>query len=412
MSVNTVTHDKLFTFILVFPNKWINRQPELIHPTKTVSVQDNLLRIGDPRDPHQAHLSYYLEMTFTFGFAGDDIEDEPSATPQSVLNPKPETQASSGPKPQTHTLSALLESLVNTRITFDNYTTPNGNIVYRRQLFDVKHQAMTEESDLASEVHDILTGTSDEVDLRKNVYEGGFKLWECSYDLVDKIHDLVMSGELGGVNSLLELGCGTALPSAYLMLLLLLDEPTPAPLPVITKFIFSDFNYEVLRLVTLPNILLHWASTLRPEHLATYMDPSIPLSQDELLLTPALLDHFASVIESKNWELKFISGPWGQDFLDCLQHEKIDFIVSSETIYSLETLPLVVHVLLALLAKVEDYRALIAAKQYYFGVGGSVKEFIDKLESSKPQTMLVEKSSCTKGQLMRDIVTLRPKNYE
>ena len=37
---------------------------------------------------------------------------------------------------------------------------------------------------------DILLGDTSE-DLRKNIYEGGLKSWECSYDLVDLLSENV-----------------------------------------------------------------------------------------------------------------------------------------------------------------------------------------------------------------------------
>ena len=64
--------------------------------------------------------------------------------------------------------------------------------------------------------------------------------------------------------SILELGCGTALPSCF-------------PIKESNQFqsssdsglrlILSDFNYDVLRLVTVPNLLIHWASTISIEQL-------------------------------------------------------------------------------------------------------------------------------------------------
>ena len=56
--------------------------------------------------------------------------------------------------------------------------------------------------------------------------------------------------------------------------------------------------------------------------------------------------------------------------------EKFDLILASETIYSLEDLPkfrdAVVHFL-----RPEGGVALVAAKEYYFGVGGGVDAFLD-----------------------------------
>ncbi|GEQ66409.1 hypothetical protein JCM33374_g72 [Metschnikowia sp. JCM 33374] len=360
-------------------------------------------------------------MSFAFGFTGDDISDTeaPEVSVNTPQNPKSDQLSDHAVlQPKFHSLDDLLHSLKNVRLTFDNYQTPNGNIVYRRQLFDIKHQVMTEEDEVSNEVHNILIGnTSDEVDVRKNVYEGGFKSWECSYDLVDKLHTLYKEGELSQFRCLLELGCGTALPTCYLLMLLFgspekdssaSSNNSPPQENSPSTFIFSDFNFEVLRLVTLPNILIHYASTLSPETLNALMDSEVPLNNDELLLTPALLNQFTSHLKQRNLELRFISGSWGTDFLSLVSPYAPDLVVTSETIYSPESLPLISSMLIQLFAGKNLYLGLVAAKQYYFGVGGSIKEFLDHLNSNKPGSMTVSTTSDDLGQLKRDIVQLRP----
>lgn len=342
-------------------------------------------------------------MSFAFGFTADDVsDDEFEAGPTAEIHnvEKTRTPEPTVP-PQLHTLLSILSTLKDVRLTFDNYTTPGGHIVYRRELFDIKHQAMTEDEE-EKEIHRILISSnlSDEVDLRKNVYEGGFKLWECLYDLVDQLDVLNKSGELAKHDSFMELGSGTSLPSCYLLMLLLQDGRKNKTL------VLSDFNYEVLRLVTVPNLIIHWASTLDPKLLYSMMDPSVPLTNEELLLTPALLDYFVLLLAQKSIELSFISGAWGEDFCKIASPFKTDLVLSSETIYSLETLPVVLDVLLTLLAEKEHYLALVAAKYYYFGVGGSIKEFTDKLNERKPPSMQIDTIGDTKGQLKRAIVRL------
>ena len=49
----------------------------------------------------------------------------------------------------------------------------------RRELFDVKLQLMAEDD---AETTERVSGL-DDTDIRTNVYEGGFKTWECSLDL-------------------------------------------------------------------------------------------------------------------------------------------------------------------------------------------------------------------------------------
>ena len=44
-------------------------------------------------------------------------------------------------------------------------------------------------------------------DLISGVYEGGLKVWECTFDMVDYLQQIDMSGK-----SVIELGCGQGLP--------------------------------------------------------------------------------------------------------------------------------------------------------------------------------------------------------
>lgn len=348
-------------------------------------------------------------MSFAFGFTGDDFSD--SEVTQTVTIPKVADSYNHEKllvSPKLHSLLELLSTLRNVRLTFDNFTTPGGNIVYRRELFDIKHQAMMEEdAEKLNEVHKILVGSSntcDDVDLRKNVYEGGFKLWECSYDLVDQIGKVFASGELAQFSSFLELGCGTSLPSCFLLMLYFQSQEI---LGVKKSLILSDFNYEVLRLVTVPNLIVHWASTLLPQDLQNLIGPNVIMSNDEVLLTPALLEEFEKQLREKSIEIAFISGLWGPEFCNIASTFSPEVILTSESIYSLESLPIVIDVLLKLLSCKSKYLALIAAKSYYFGVGGSINEFIEKLMAAKPETMIVDTMGNNKGQLKRDIVRLR-----
>lgn len=361
----------------------------------------------DVIDDHPAHhliSKLYKNMSFAFGFSGDDIGQ---SEPIEILQKPKDTAPTDLPPvpPQLHSLAELLATLHNVRLTFDNFTTPDGNIVYRRELFDIKHQVMMEEdaekaSDSQNDIHNILIGDS-EVDIRKNVYEGGFKLWECSYDLVDEIARLAALGELSSFQSYLELGCGTALPSCFLLMLCFQNLDVHP-----TSLVLADFNYEVLRLVTVPNLIVSWASTLDPAELNNLIGPDVTLANDELLLTPDLLAAFEKQTSAKGIDISFISGLWGEDFCNIAGANFPEVILTSETIYSLDSMPVLLNVLLQLVASRPRYLALVAAKHYYFGVGGSIKEFTDRLLAQKPEGMKVDTVGITKGQLKRDIVRL------
>jgi protein-histidine N-methyltransferase len=54
----------------------------------------------------------------------------------------------------------------------------------RRELFDIRMQLMAEDEGNPSEKVNL-----DESDIRTNVYEGGYKSWECSFDLAKLLLD-------------------------------------------------------------------------------------------------------------------------------------------------------------------------------------------------------------------------------
>lgn len=53
----------------------------------------------------------------------------------------------------------------------------------RRELFDIRLQIMAEDDNVDASTAP-LTGLDDSSDIKTNVYEGGFKSWECAFDLV------------------------------------------------------------------------------------------------------------------------------------------------------------------------------------------------------------------------------------
>jgi protein-histidine N-methyltransferase len=93
-------------------------------------------------------------------------------------------------------------------------------------------------------------------DVIPNVYEGGLKTWECSIDLVEYLSQA--QGAPFRDRSILEVGCGTAMPSAFI-LRSLLDEEAPTTNNR-TVLHLQDYNKSVLELVTIPNLLLAWCT--------------------------------------------------------------------------------------------------------------------------------------------------------
>jgi protein-histidine N-methyltransferase len=114
-------------------------------------------------------------------------------------------------KPQ---LSTLPDKISYSTVSI---TSPKGFTARlpRRELFDVRLQLMAEDDGTSPTP---LAGL-DDTDLQQNIYEGGYKTWECSLDLVRFLLDRGPRKDLDDlhrVNHVIEMGCGSALPSLLL----------------------------------------------------------------------------------------------------------------------------------------------------------------------------------------------------
>ncbi|SCV05426.1 LANO_0H07228g1_1 [Lachancea nothofagi CBS 11611] len=381
-------------------------------------------------------------MSFQFGFSSQDFSDDELESSQkaSLLAPDmnndlkcesispldlPHLTSPELKQPKWESLSGILEGLVNVRVSFEKILTPQMGIpLYRRELFDVKHQLMTEADEMADDGAnaelEILMGETNE-DVRKNIYEGGLKSWECSIDLVDalssSLSDTIRSG------TILELGCGTSLPSEFLFSQLLKGEHQTCS----ANIILTDYNESVLRLVSLPNLVITWAlETLKTQELIDIQqcgDKTVPVEENELLLTSSLLEKFQDDTSKRGINLKLLSGTWGRQFYDIvsseLQQSAELLILSSETIYQPETLPVISELILELLrpsCQSQSYtaKALVAAKDIYFGVGGSVIEFQNYIENriAKDSLNLVHQTFKVQAGLKRSIVSIEHRKDE
>ncbi|RPB02299.1 hypothetical protein L873DRAFT_1802238 [Choiromyces venosus 120613-1] len=277
-------------------------------------------------------------------------------------------------------------------------------LIPRRELYDVRMQLM-DEDELNRDRSDrsMIVGLGRE-DIRTSLYEGGLKSWECSVDLVRHLASLYkQTGQES--KKVLELGCGTSLPSLFLFQTTLrAAKTTKHPF---THFTLADYNLEVLRLVTLPNILLSWAML---NHLSS---PSEPWElEGDLDVTEALTVAFLSDLCGRGIVLDFISGGWGTEMTELLKPASpYDLALGSETIYSPSTTPLFTDVLLEAL-KGGEGSGLVAAKQIYFGVGGSVTDFVNIVRSkdSNAQIQIVREEK--EAGVGRSIVEISNKSDE
>ncbi|KAG7696038.1 hypothetical protein KL951_003563 [Ogataea haglerorum] len=326
-------------------------------------------------------------MGFKFGFEDDERD---TAAAKDAFDVAEETVA-----PRVHDISHFLELMTGTRISYEHIDFP-GSLV-RREFFDVRHQLMSEDAE--SDELQFLIGSTAE-DVRNGVYEGGLKSWECCYDLMHRLQEV----DLSGYKTFLELGCGTSLPSLLVFQSLLQHKQT------YVNLILTDFNYEVLRLVTVPNLFLTWCLTALSkdelERLQQRPDVEGNVRDGEIDVTPELVARFNNALREQHVAISLISGSWGRQMMtqiDALAQSPM-LMVSSETIYSPEHLPVVAQMVSETVQRAGSL-ALVAAKDIYFGVGGSLTEFLACLEK-KPVEYSVEKINAG---LQRSLVRVHKK---
>lgn len=191
-------------------------------------------------------------------------------------------------------------------------------------------------------------------DLITGVYEGGLKIWECTYDLLEYIDD---EGETFTGKRVLDLGCG-----AGLLGILALKRGA-------IKVDFQDYNSTVIEQLTVPNVFLNCEDDDETEE----QNSSPPSKRKALNASQKLLDRCG-----------FFSGDWNS-FLTLMQNKtsspKYDIIFTSETIYNTDYYSSLHSVFCGLLA--EDGIVYLATKSHYFGVGGGLLLFEKFVEQNK-----------------------------
>ena len=156
----------------------------------------------------------------------------------------------------------------------------------------------------------------------------------------------------------------------------------------------ADYNPSVLYLASLPNFLLAWALQQRDNNILLQQALD---TEGELELSLEVKESFAAFLLASHISLSFVSGGWSPEFVDLLYHPAVVsdafadsnlLIVGAETIYSPFALGLFAETLLSILHREQREKpknqaiAVIAAKRLYFGVGGSLDDFVDKMKAS------------------------------
>ena len=186
------------------------------------------------------------------------------------------------------------------------------------------------------------------------------------------------------------MGCGTALPSVVMFQWLLAARQAGRGPPL--ALVLADYNPAVLHLVTLPNLVVAWALW---RHAAGDARLHTALaSAGELELTTDVTGAFREWLREEHIALSFLSGGWSPGFVDLLYQTGVaaatptterrrTLVLGAETIYSPFALESFTQALLLILEQERRERptgetvALVAAKRVYFGVGGSLDEFVD-----------------------------------
>lgn len=201
-------------------------------------------------------------------------------------------------------------------------------------------------------------------DLITGIYEGGLKIWECTFDLMDYLSE----AEMQFINkTVLDLGCG-----AGLLGILALKRKAE-------KVHFQDYNRTVIDEITLPNVVANWTDGGGDGGISE--PPSKRHKKADFI--PALMS-----------KCRFFSGEW-TEFSQLLLNgnkpfSKYDLILTSETIYNPDYYSALHDTISKLLDK--NGRVYLASKAHYFGVGGGVhifEKFIEERNVFRTRTVKV-----------------------
>ncbi|KAM7107761.1 histidine protein methyltransferase 1 homolog isoform 1-T3 [Ciconia maguari] len=190
-------------------------------------------------------------------------------------------------------------------------------------------------------------------DLIPGVYEGGLKIWECTFDLIDYFSE----AEIQFTNkTVLDLGCGAGL----LGIVALRGKAE--------KVHFQDYNSTVIDEITLPNAV---ANCMKAGN-------RMGSGDDKKTSKPPLKrPRKAECLPDVLTKCRFFSGEWSEVSQLLLSSNKpfskYDLILTSETIYNPEYYGALHDTLAQLLDK--NGRVYLASKAHYFGVGGGIYLF-------------------------------------
>lgn len=263
---------------------------------------------------------------------------------------------------------------------------------------------MAEADPSAHDDADTLLSGLENGDLTSGIYEGGFKTWECSLDLASLVANLDFSRDW----HIIELGAGSAVPSlALLRSFLATTRHNTGTL----KFTLCDYNEDVLRLCTAPNVLLNYHRQTTSQNNSPEDDEDGDEEEGDLdieELGDSFVQDIIKDMNSRKLSFEFVSGGWGESFLELVssQGQGNTLILASETIYSPSSIQIFTDTLVRLLRRQtpEKAKAWVAAKKVYFGVGGGVDEFLGEIKSRQADsTILLDTKDTGVGRVVLEI---------
>ncbi|NWW45941.1 MET18 methyltransferase, partial [Pedionomus torquatus] len=190
-------------------------------------------------------------------------------------------------------------------------------------------------------------------DLIPGVYEGGLKIWECTFDLIDYLSE----AEIPFANkTVLDLGCGAGL----LGIVALKGKAGQVH--------FQDYNSTVIDEITLPNVVANCTAE------GTRVGSG---GGGKTRGPPSKRPKKAECSPDVLTKCRFFSGEWSEVSRFLLSSSKpfskYDIILTSETIYNPDHYGALHDTLAQLLDK--NGRVYLASKAHYFGVGGGIYLF-------------------------------------
>lgn len=235
-----------------------------------------------------------------------------------------------------------------------------------------------------SDNQDIAKAEQTHSDLIPGVYEGGAKIWECTDDLLQYLAKNFKPQYWYGKH-VLDLGCGAGLLGIYAYRCGAVVH-------------FQDYNKDVLKQITIPNVMLNVETHSK----------AVDEGMGSINIEKKMEENFD--IHSLEETLQFYAGDWWEYAELTTKNaegktNKFDYIFTSETIYNPQNQQKLLDTFYAKLNT--DGVVLVAAKTYYFGVGGGLRQFEELIASDKRFRFKVVWSS--KEGVGREILELRLK---